>query len=219
MNSSSATSLASGHFSFYIDQEPQFPMSHYPPRDGAGASAMTYMTRIVLTVALLVQHCCLQADEFRLVTYADGRADGGIRQGADANTGPDSPGDIFVFDQKLLAEDADTVIGRNAGYCIRTDPGATESSSTDHPALPDNPENNYAQCTWSLVFGVDSGYRGSIVVSGREAEHGTSVLPVVGSTGDFFNVPGVLHTTPVPQEGGGVLFRQVLVFSRPPGKQ
>jgi hypothetical protein len=41
------------------------------------------------------------------------------------------------------------------------------------------------------------------------------VLPVVGGTGDFLDKPGELHTTPVAQEGGGVLFRQELVFSRP----
>lgn len=183
-------------------------------QNGTGEITMRLGTLLVLATLLLIQPLCLQASEFRLVTYADGRPDGGIRQSADANDGVDSPGDIFVFDQKLLAEDADTVIGRNAGYCIRTDPGAPDYSGTDHPDLPDDPDNNYGQCTWSLVFDADSGYLGTIVVSGREAEQGTSVLPVVGGTGDFFNIPGILHTTPIPQEDGGVLFRQELVFSR-----
>lgn len=180
---------------------------------------MKHIARIAVTAVLLIQQTCLQASEFRLVTYADGRAGGGIRQGADTDDSPDSPGDIFVFDQKLLGEDGETVIGRNAGYCIRTDPGAPDSSGTDHPFLPDDPQNNYGQCTWSIVFDANSGYRGSIVVSGREAELGTSVLPIVGGTGDFLAVPGVLHTTPIRQKDGGMLFRQELVFSRPIGKK
>jgi len=176
---------------------------------------MNHHIAVVLAAALLMQLSCLQAGQFRLVTYADGRTDGGIRQGADSDDGADTPGDVFVFDQKLLAKDAETVIGRNAGYCIRTDPGAPDFSGTDHPSLPDDPDNNYGQCSWSLVFEQASGYVGTVVVSGREADRGTSVLPVVGGTGDFFDVPGVLHTTPIPQQGGGVLFLQELVFTRP----
>jgi hypothetical protein len=52
-------------------------------------------------------------------------------------------------------------------------------------------------------------------VSGREADLGTSVLPVVGGTGDFCGVVGVLYTTPVPQGDDGVLFLQELILSRP----
>jgi len=180
---------------------------------------MQHRILTVLAVVVLTLQSAARAGEFRLLTYADGRPDGGIRQGADTDDGLDSPGDIFVFDQKLLAADAASVIGRNAGYCIRTDPGAPDYTGTDHPDLPDDPDNNYGQCTWTLVFRADSGYEGSVVVSGREAGQGTSVLPVVGGTGDFFNVPGVVHTTPVPLQGGGILFRQELVFSRPIGKQ
>jgi hypothetical protein len=182
---------------------------------GASEKTMKHTALIVITAALLIQQTCLHADEFRLVIYADGREDGGIRQGAKTNDNQDSPGDIFVFDQKLLDEDGKTVIGRNAGYCIRTDPGAPDFSSTDHPDLPDDPENNYGQCTWSIVFGAESGYQGSIVVSGRESELGTSVLPIVGGTDDFFDVPGVLYTKPISQKDGGMLFRQELVFTRP----
>ena len=159
------------------------------------------------------------AGEWHLITYADGRVDGGIRQLSANDDGYDSPGDIFVFDQKLLAEDATTVIGRNAGYCIRTDPGMPDFSGTDHPDLPDDPDNNYGQCSWSLVFGEPSAYRGSIVVTGREADRGTSVLPVVGGTGSFRGVTGILHSTPVPQDTGGVLFRQEIILTRPHGKQ
>ena len=151
------------------------------------------------------------ADEETILTFADGRTDGGIRQGADVEDGLDSPGDVFVFDQKLLAADADTVIGRNAGFCIRTDPGAPDFSSTDHPTLPDDPDNNYGQCSWTLTFFENSGFSGSLTVSGREAEVGTSQVPIVGGTGDFFGATGVLITTPIPQGANGVLFRQELV--------
>jgi hypothetical protein len=147
-------------------------------------------------------------------TFADGRADGGIRQGADGEDGLDSPGDVFVFDQKLLGEDADTVIGRNAGYCIRTDPGAPDFSSTDHPTLPDDPNNNYGQCSWTLTFNENSRYSGSLTVSGRESDSGSSTVPVIGGTGDFVGATGILVTTPVPQAGNGVLFRQEIVISK-----
>ena len=147
------------------------------------------------------------------ITFADGRTDGGIRQGADSEDGLDSPGDVFVFDQQLLAEDESTVIGRNAGYCIRTDPGAPDFSSTDHPTLPDDPNNNYGQCSWTLAFYDNSGYSGSLTVSGREADKGTSQVAIIGGTGDFTGATGVLITTPIPQDGNGVLFRQEIVLS------
>ena len=154
------------------------------------------------------------ADDETILTFADGRTDGGIRQGADVEDGLDSPGDVFVFDQKLLAADAETVIGRNAGFCIRTDPGAPDFSSTDHPTLPDDPDNNYGQCAWTLTFFENSGYTGSLTVSGREADIGTSRVPVIGGTGEFIGATGVLISTPIPQGEDGVLFRQELVVLR-----
>lgn len=172
----------------------------------------------ILVLQLPVQGSSASPPGCMIITFADGRADGGIRQSAENEDGLDSPGDIFVFDQKLLAEDAETVIGRNAGYCIRTDPGAPDFSSTDHPLLPDDQENNYGQCTWTLSFNAESGYQGTIVVSGREAEQGESVLPVIGGSGDFLGAVGVLSSTPIPQSGGGVLFRQKLSFSHPSKK-
>ena len=149
-----------------------------------------------------------------IVTYADGRVDGGIRQSADVEDGYDSPGDVFVFDQKLLAADASTVIGRNAGYCIRTDPGAPDYSGTDHPTLPDDPDNNYGQCTWTLSFYENSGYSGSITVSGREADIGTSEVSIIGGTGDFVNASGLMRSTPMPQGNNEVLFKQELLLSK-----
>ncbi|MDH5229762.1 MAG: dirigent protein [Gammaproteobacteria bacterium] len=153
-------------------------------------------------------------DKTTIVTFADGRADGGIRQAADSGDGLDSPGDVFVFDQKLLASDSNTVIGRNAGYCIRTDPGAPDFSSTDHPSLPDDPNNNFGQCTWTLSFEEKSGYSGTIIVSGREADIGTSMISIIGGTGDFMGASGVMSSTPIPQEENGVLFKQVLTILR-----
>ncbi len=155
----------------------------------------------------------VDADDEVFITFADARTDGGIRQGADIEDGLDSPGDVFVFDQKLLAADAETVIGRNAGYCIRTDPGAPDFSSTDNPDLPDDPNNNFGHCSWTLTFFESSGLSGSLTVTGREADQGTSVIPIVGGTGDFFGATGVLITTPIPQGEDGILFRQELVIA------
>lgn len=155
-----------------------------------------------------------EAADFIIITYADGRTDGGIGQGADSEDTQDSLGDMFVFDQKLLADDKSTVIGRNAGYCIRTDPGAPDFSNTDHPILADDPNNNYSHCTWTLTFYENSGHVGSLTVSGREADLGTSLIPIIGGTGDFTAVTGVLASTPIPQVRNGVLFRQELMIFR-----
>ena len=172
------------------------------------------MTLLILSTLLLAFfQLSAGAEEATFLTFADGRTDGGIRQGADVEDGLDSPGDVFVFDQKLLAADADTVIGRNAGFCIRTDPGAPDFSSTDHPTLPDDPDNNFGQCAWTLTFFENSGFEGSLTVSGREADIGTSRVPIIGGTGDFIGATGVLITTPIPQGDNGVLFRPELVVA------
>ena len=163
----------------------------------------------------LINTQAISDDTITIITFADGRAGGGIRQGADIEDGLDSPGDIFVFDQKLLASDASTVIGRNAGYCIRTDPGAPDFSGTDHPSLPDDPDNNYGQCTWTLSFDKHSGYSGTITVSGREADIGTSMVSIIGGTGDFAGSSGEMSSTPIPQGENGVIFRQVLKILKP----
>ncbi len=173
--------------------------------------SMAPISTPILLLALL--QLPAEASNDTILTFADGRTDGGIRQGADIEDGLDSPGDVFVFDQKLLADDAETMIGRNAGFCIRTDPGAPDFSSTDHPTLPDDPDNNYGQCTWTLSFYENSGYTGSITVSGREADLGTSLVAIIGGTGEFTGATGVLSSTPIPQGESGVLFRQELVIS------
>ena len=172
----------------------------------------------VSAIAILSGIIIFQAssnDTVTIITFADGRKDGGIRQSAATDDRLDSPGDIFVFDQKLLAADSKTVIGRNAGYCIRTDPGAPDFSGTDHPGLPDDPDNNYGQCTWTLSFNRQSGYSGTITVAGREADIETSTVSIIGGTGDFFAASGTLASTPIPQGENEVLFKQELVILKP----
>ena len=141
----------------------------------------------IFAALLLMYQPLAQAGEVHLITFADGRTDGGIRQSADTDDGRDSPGDIFVFDQKLLAEDAETVIGRNAGFCIRTDPGAPDYSDTDHPDLPDDPDNNYGHAS-SLEM-----YRNLLLVQfdQAEAEKGMSkLLALDARTGEIaYEVP------------------------------
>jgi len=172
------------------------------------------ITQISISALVLIfVQLTAEAKDQTFVTFADGRTHGGIRQGSAIDDGQDSPGDIFVFDQKILAQDTMTAIGRNAGYCIRTDPGSPDFSSTDHPSLHDDPKNNYGQCTWTLTFLKGAGYTGSLTVSGREADLGTSVVPIIGGTGDFVGVVGVLITTPIPQGDNGVLFRQEIRIS------
>lgn len=174
-----------------------------------------YCMTVIFTMVLASQtyHALAEPKEIAFVTFADARPDGGIRQAAVGHGKKDAPGNIFVFDQNLLADDAKTVIGRNAGYCIRTDPGAPDFSSTDHSYLPDDPNNNYGQCTWTLWFSKNSGYTGSVTVSGREADIGPSKIAIIGGTGDFIGAKGLLVSTPEPQGENGVLYRQELFIS------
>lgn len=113
--------------------------------------------------------------------------------------GLDSPGDVFVFEQNLFASDADTVIGRNAGFCTRTDLGAPDFSSTEHPILSDDQDYNFGQCFWTLTFFNNSGYNGSIMVSGREADFGESLVSINGGTDEFIVATSILSTIPIPQ--------------------
>ena len=154
----------------------------------------------------------------QIISYADirdntGMVPGNIRQNADTEDGKDSPGDIFVYDQILLSENGKNVIGRNAGFCIRTDPGMPDFSDTDHPSLADNPDNNYGQCQWSLVFNGQSN-NGSITVAGRESDIGQSELTIIGGTGDFMGIKGVLCTTPEPENKR---FKQLVIYSKKQG--
>ncbi|MCP3140819.1 dirigent protein [Pyxidicoccus xibeiensis] len=119
-----------------------------------------------------------------LFTIADARS--GIASPVDLGAPGDSPGDMFVFDQPLLNEARET-IGSNSGYCIRTLPG------------------QFSECQWTLTMAD-----GTITVAGREAETGTSLVPIIGGTGDYVGVRGVLSTTP----NGDRTFTQVLTLHR-----
>ena len=105
-----------------------------------------------------------------LVTIADGRS--GIAQSVDLGEAGDSPGDIFVFDQPLLNSNHEP-IGKNSGFCIRTLPG------------------KFSECQWTLTF-----ENGTITVAGRESDTGTSMIPVIGGSGKYLLVRGVMATTP-----------------------
>ncbi|HEX8701493.1 MAG TPA: hypothetical protein VF815_21880 [Myxococcaceae bacterium] len=121
-----------------------------------------------------------------LTTIADARS--GIASPVDLGAPGDSPGDMFVFDQPLFNE-ARQNIGSNSGYCVRTLPG------------------QFSECQWTLTL-TD----GTITVAGREAETGTSFIPIIGGTGAYLGVSGVLATTP----NGDRTFTQVLTLLKRP---
>ena len=105
-----------------------------------------------------------------LVTIADARS--GIAQQLDLGKAGDSPGDIFVFDQPLLNSNHE-LIGKNSGFCIRTLPG------------------KFSECQWTLTLA-----NGTITVAGRESDTGTSMIPIVGGSGKYLLVRGVMASTP-----------------------
>ena len=105
-----------------------------------------------------------------LITIADARS--GTAQWIDLGKAGDSPGDIFVFDQPLLNSKHEP-IGKNSGFCIRTLPG------------------KFSECQWTLTLA-----NGSITVAGRESDTGTSMIPVIGGSGKYLLVRGVMATTP-----------------------
>jgi hypothetical protein len=105
-----------------------------------------------------------------LVTIADARS--GIAQQVDLGKTGDSPGDIFVFDQPLLNSNHEP-IGKNSGFCVRTLPG------------------KFSECQWTLTL-----ENGTITVAGRESDTGTSMIPVIGGSGKYLLVRGVMASTP-----------------------
>jgi hypothetical protein len=117
-----------------------------------------------------------------LITIADAR--NGRTQRIDLGEPGDSPGDMFVFDQPLLNSMYEP-IGANSGFCIRTLPG------------------RFSECQWTLTL-----TNGTITVAGREADSGTSTIPIVGGSGDYLLVGGVMATTP----NGDLTYRQVLTL-------
>jgi len=140
---------------------------------------------VPLTVPMLG---CMEAqaqESWTLSTIADARS--GIASPVDLGPQGDSPGDMFVFDQPLLNEAREN-IGSNSGFCVRTLPG------------------QFNECQWTLTMAD-----GTITVAGREADSGTSYIPVVGGSGAYLGVRGVLATTP----NGDRTFTQVLTLMRP----
>ncbi|WP_224367326.1 dirigent protein [Hyalangium versicolor] len=124
------------------------------------------------------------AEPSTLTTIADARS--GIATPIDVGPTGDSPGDMFVFDQPLLNE-AKENIGSNSGFCVRTLPG------------------QFSECQWTLTMAD-----GSITVAGREAETGTSMIPVIGGTGAYVGVSGVMVSTP----NGDRTYTQVLTLMK-----
>ena len=124
-------------------------------------------------------------EAWTLNTIADARS--GIATPVDVDPPGDSPGDMFVFDQPLLNANREN-IGSNSGYCVRTLPG------------------QFSECQWTLTMAD-----GTITVAGREAETGTSLIPIIGGTGAYEGASGVLTTTP----NGDRTFTQVLTLLKP----
>jgi hypothetical protein len=124
-------------------------------------------------------------EAWTLNTLADARS--GIATPVDLGPPGDSPGDMFVFDQPLLNEAMEN-IGSNSGYCVRTLPG------------------QFSECQWTLTMA-----NGTITVAGREADTGTSLIPIIGGSGAFEGASGVLATTP----NGDRTFTQVLTLLKP----
>ena len=105
-----------------------------------------------------------------LVTIADARS--GVAQWVDLGEAGDSPGDIFVFDQPLLNSHYEPIV-KNSGFCIRTLPG------------------KFSECQWTLTL-----EDGTITVAGRESDAGASMIPIIGGSGKYLLVRGVMATTP-----------------------
>lgn len=145
---------------------------------------------LLMAVSILPMLSCSNGtgpteEALTLTTIADARS--GIASPVDLGAPGDSPGDMFVFDQPLLNANREN-IGSNSGYCVRTLPG------------------QFSECQWTLTMAD-----GTITVAGREAENGPSDIPVVGGTGAYVGVTGVLNTTP----NGDRTFTQVLTLMRP----
>lgn len=140
---------------------------------------------ILLALCPLLGACEINRNEPQTITTV---ADARTRPAVFVDNGPagDSPGDMWVFDQPLLNEQGEP-IGNNAGFCIRTMIGEP------------------FQCQWTLTM-----TQGSIQVAGREAEQGTSLLAIVGGTGEYQDIRGEMTSL---NRGNGT-FLQALRFSR-----
>jgi len=129
-----------------------------------------FSVEIVLIIATtLGLVACSQETPQTLVTIADARVN--TAQYIDIGEPGDSVGDILVFDQPLLDKDMKE-IGNNSGTCVRTRIGHS------------------SQCQWTLAL-----ENGNIQVSGRELDQGTSTISIVGGTGIYSGISGVMEST------------------------
>lgn len=123
----------------------------------------------MLTPILLCNAGCTAESTYTLVTIADARSQ--AAQVIDIGDAGDSQGDMLIFDQPLLDADMQE-IGTNSGICIRTRP------------------SHSFQCQWTLTF-----ENGTITVAGREFDTGTSLISIIGGTGDYAGITGVMEST------------------------
>ena len=131
---------------------------------------ISFSVKIVLITAItLALAACAEEKHQTLVTIADARID--TAQYIDTGAPGDSVGDILAFDQPLLDKDMKE-IGINSGTCIRT-----------------RIEHSF-QCQWTLTF-----EDGSIQVTGRELDQGTSTVSIVGGTGKYSGISGEMEST------------------------
>ena len=151
---------------------------------------MSHILKAVLASTTLLLPAIAHAGERNLttqpttlVTIADARS--GVAEKIDLGKEGDSPGDMFVFDQPLLDVNFQAV-GTNSGFCIRTLPG------------------QFSECQWTLTLA-----NGTITVAGREADIGTSIIPIIGGSGDYLSATGVMATTP----NGDRTYTQVLTLN------
>lgn len=123
----------------------------------------------LITATTLSLVACSQETPQALVTIADARVN--TAQTIDTGEPGDSVGDILTFDQPLLDKDMKE-IGNNSGTCVRTRVGQS------------------FQCHWTLTL-----ENGTIQVSGRELDQGTSTLSIVGGTGKYSGISGEMEST------------------------
>jgi len=130
----------------------------------------SFSVKIVLITAIMLGLVtCSQDTPQTLITLADARVN--TAQYTDTGEPGDSVGDILTFDQPLLDEDMKE-IGNNSGTCIRTRVG-----------------HSY-QCQWTLTL-----ENGTIQVSGRELDQGSSTLSIVSGTGIYSGISGEMEST------------------------
>jgi len=132
------------------------------------------LSLLIFSTFSLMLCACEKPQLQSLVTIADARNN--PAQFIDIGETGDSVGDILIFDQPLLDEKM-KVIGNNSGSCIRT--------LVEHSF----------QCQWTLTFRSEAQEMGTIQVAGREHDKGTSTISIVGGTGKFSGITGVMEST------------------------